>query len=296
MSTTKSKTIVITGGTGGIGYQEALWLAGMKENHTIVITGRNSETAAAAVERIKQATNNPNIHYAVADLSVQAQVKSLAKDLLQRFPKIDELISNAGNLDTGVKRTTVDGVDKNFSVNVIAPLLLTRAMVPALKAAMPTGKVQITSGGTPMDTLDVTDIESMNKAVGLLAYSHSKRVMEAMAIALSREMEPQGISVNVVGGALPGATSMTGAITIKDLPWIMKPFYPCFRAFMGRDDGGKSAKQCAEPCVLAAIADAKDLGTGKSYLSYPQEGQFKTEVANNDNQAAIMKYISSKLV
>jgi len=51
------------------------------------------------------------------------------------------------------------GVEENFAVNVIAPLLLTRALLPALKAGA--GKqVQITSGGLPIDTLDVLNLQA----------------------------------------------------------------------------------------------------------------------------------------
>jgi NAD(P)-dependent dehydrogenase (short-subunit alcohol dehydrogenase family) len=266
----------------------------MPEKHTIVITGRNEKTAAQAVETIKAQTNNPNVHHAIADMSVQADVKGLAKDLMARFPKIDELINNAGSLSLGERTTTADGLDTNFAVNVVAPLLLTRQLVPALKAATPTGKVQITSGGMPTDTLDVKDIESKKKPVGLPAYSHSKRVMEAMAIALSRELASDGVVVNVVGGALPGATSMTHDISMSDLPWFMKLFYPCFRAFMSRDDKGKSAKACAKPCVLAAVASSHELGSGNSYLSYPKKGSFKKEVVNGQDE--VMKYVTSKLL
>ena len=62
-------------------------------------------------------------------------------------------------LATGEKEQTPDGVEKNFAVNVIAPLILIRALVPALKAA---GRVQITSGGMPFDTLQVDDLESVH--------------------------------------------------------------------------------------------------------------------------------------
>lgn len=294
MSST-SKVIVITGGTGGIGYQEALTLAQENQN-TIVVTGRSKESAEKAVASIKEASGNDNIHYALADMSLQPAVKALAKDLLERFPKIDELINNAGNLDTAEKQTTSEGIDKNTAVNVIAPLLLTRLLVPALKAATPTGKVQITSGGTPFDTMDVNDLEGAKLGFGITSYSHSKRVMEAMAIALSEELKEEGISVNVVGGALPGATSMTSVMTMKDLPWMMKPMYPIFKMMMHKDDKGQSAKQCAEPVILAAKVTSDELGTGKSYLAYPKEGKFKKEVALKKNQEAVMQFVESKLV
>jgi NAD(P)-dependent dehydrogenase (short-subunit alcohol dehydrogenase family) len=293
MSST-SKVIVITGGTGGIGYQEALALA--QEKHTIVVTGRSKESAEKAVASIKEASGNDDIHYALADMSLQPAVKALAKDLLERFPKIDELINNAGNLDTTEKQITSEGIDKNTAVNVIAPLLLTRLLVPALKAATPTGKVQITSGGFPYDTMNVNDLDGSKVGVGIPAYSHSKRVMEAMAIALSEELKEEGISVNVVGGALPGATSMTSDVKMKDLPCMLRPMYCIFKMIMHKDDNGKSAKQCAKPAILATKATSDELGTGKSYLGYPTEGKFKKEVALKKNQDAVMQFVESKLV
>jgi NAD(P)-dependent dehydrogenase (short-subunit alcohol dehydrogenase family) len=207
---------------------------------------------------------------------------------------IDELIHNAGNLSVGKKETTEDGVDKNFAVNVMAPLLLSRALVPALKAAQPTGRIQITSGGMPFDTLNVNDMEAANIPVGIANYSHSKRVMEAMAMSLSRELAP--IPVNMVGGAQAAGTSMTGSIEFSDMPWIMKVFYLIIKLFVFNDDGGKSARKCAQPVVWAASASQEELGTGRSLLSAPKEGKFKAEVANPENQEIVMKYIESKIV
>lgn len=214
---------------------------------------------------------------------------------MKRFPVIDELINNAGSLTTGTRLTTVDGVDMNFAVNVITPLLLTRTLVPALKAAVPTGKAQITSDGMVTDDLDASDPESNKKAIGLPAYSHSKRVTEVMTIALSQELSPQDIVVNVVGGAAFGVTSMTKAVSFSDMPWFMKLFCPCIK-FMTGDDGGKSAKACATPCVLAVEATAQDIGTGKSYMAYTKERKFGKAVAKPENQVTVMQYISSKLV
>lgn len=292
-----SKVIIITGGTGGIGYQAALALASKPEKHTVVVTGRSQGSGEKAVLSLKEATGNPNIEYAVADMSAQKNVTALGKDLLKRFPKIDEVINNAGNLSTGAMEQAPDGVDKNFAVNVIAPLILTRALVPALKAATPKGRVQITSGGMPFDTLKVDDLESVTFGVGIPAYSHSKRVMEAMVISLAEELKPEGIVVNAVGGAVVAATGMTSAMSFKDMPWMMKPLYPLLKLFAFRPDNNKSAFTAAGPAIAAALATPEELGgTGQSLLSYPKVGSFKPEVLDKDNQAAVMKYVEEKLV
>lgn len=75
------KTIVITGGTGGIGLQSAIGLA--KTNARIVVTGRNAERGNAAVQQIKEASGNEDIHLALGDVSVQKSIHALAQDLLE---------------------------------------------------------------------------------------------------------------------------------------------------------------------------------------------------------------------
>ena len=231
-------------------------------------------------------------------MSKQSGVKKLAKDLLSRFTKIDELCNNAGNLTVGGERVnTEDGVDENIAVNVIAPCMLTRLLVPDLKAASPTGKVQITTGGLPIGDLDLDDIESQKGSTnGLQRYSHSKRVMEAMCIALARELQPEGISVNVVGGGLPGANSMTSVVSFSELPWFMKAVYPCFSAFMHRDDKGKSAKACAKPTVWATQQTAESIGSGNNHtMGEPKKEKWRKNVSKEENQARVMEFISQKM-
>jgi len=272
-----SKVIVITGGTGGIGFQEAVMLAEMPAKHTIIITGRNRASGEAAVVKIKEKSGNDNIHLAIADVSIQSEVRSLAADLLARFPVIDELINNAGQLtdskdvaaNQGRAVVTSDGIEKDFAVNVLAPILLTRLLVPALKAASPVGRSQITSGGLQgMDDILMDDLFGTAKGTfGIPLYSHTKRVMECAALALSRELASAGVSLNIIGGGSPGATAMTHQMSCSDLPCWLQCCFPCLSLFMSRDDGGSSAKACGKPCVWGAMASAEELGTGKYYLT-----------------------------
>eukprot|EP00980_Cylindrotheca_fusiformis_P006058 scaffold1304_cov82-Cylindrotheca_fusiformis.AAC.8 len=91
-----ARTVVITGGTGGIGYQSALGIA--KEdttNTTVVITGRNKERGEAAVEKLKEESGNSNIQLVTGDVSSIAKVDLLAADLKKALKKIDVLVNNA---------------------------------------------------------------------------------------------------------------------------------------------------------------------------------------------------------
>ena len=124
-----SKTIVVTGGTGGIGYFTARELA--RQGHEVVVTGRNLERGKAAVERLRAESNSERVHLAMGDLSAREEVDGERLELLARFPSIDVLINNAGYLATELEYTS-EGVEMDFAVNVVAPWAFTRALMLSL--------------------------------------------------------------------------------------------------------------------------------------------------------------------
>ena len=88
--------------------------------------------------------------------------------------------------------------------------------------------------------LNIDDLEGAKVPAGIPSYSHSKRVVEAMSLALEKELAPHGIAVNVVGGGNTAATSMTASVNIGDLPWFLCCIYPCWTCLVAPDTG-KSA-------------------------------------------------------
>jgi NAD(P)-dependent dehydrogenase (short-subunit alcohol dehydrogenase family) len=297
----KKKVIVITGGTGGIGYAEALDLAMLR--NTVIITGRNRERGEEAVKKLKSASGNDDIHLFIGDVSQQAQVRAMAAEIMGAFPAIDELINNAGQLTVASDLNQagdwlmVDGIEKDFAVNVVAPVLLSRELIPALKQAQPTGRVQITSGGLAgIDDVRMDDLEAKSGAVGrsgIRLYSHTKRVMEAAALALAREFQEHNIAVNVIGGGSPGATAMTSVVGFSDLPCFFKCCYPCFSCVMA-EDGGKSAKMCGEPCVWGATASLEAVGTGNYFLTGEKSSQALSKtILDTKNQDTVLAHVDS---
>jgi NAD(P)-dependent dehydrogenase (short-subunit alcohol dehydrogenase family) len=89
-------------------------------------------------------------------------------------------------------------------------------------------------------TIDTKYVDNLDgsKEKGLAAYSHSKRVMEAMAMALSKALKADGIVVNVVGGGLSAASAMTKAVGFEDMTWYLKIMYPLLRMKFAEDGGG----------------------------------------------------------
>jgi NAD(P)-dependent dehydrogenase (short-subunit alcohol dehydrogenase family) len=123
--TVEGRTIVITGGSDGIGAVAARKLA--EQGANVIITGRNPEKTASVAAEV----DSPVLTADFADL---AQVRRLAGELAEAAPRIDVLVNNAGGLfKTG--RTTKDGHEPNFQINHLAPFLLTNLIKPQLLAS-----------------------------------------------------------------------------------------------------------------------------------------------------------------
>ena len=143
MNSQQGRTVVITGGTGGIGVQSALGIA--KTGAHLFITGRNRERGEAARQRIIDETGNDGVELVVGDVSSIDGIDALAQALLERVERIDVLVNNAGYLGRTLEYSD-DGVEMHFAVNVLAPWRLTWALLPALRAAGEARVLNITGG------------------------------------------------------------------------------------------------------------------------------------------------------
>lgn len=253
------KTVVLTGSTGGIGFYSALGIAGLGAD--VILIGRNPERAQEAAERIVRETGNSKVAHLVGDVSTLAGVQQLANDINQRVSQIDVLINNAGYLGN-VFRRNEDGIEMHFAVNVLAPWKLTHALMPALKSS-PSPRVLTISGGDKPAAVDVTNLQAEKAFRGLMTYTHSKSILEAMSIALSKKLAADGVCVNIV---FPGraSTSMTRSLSVKGLPGAMKIMMPFFKIFF-REDGGKSALEASRSTVFAATDPSIEGVTGRYF-------------------------------
>jgi NAD(P)-dependent dehydrogenase (short-subunit alcohol dehydrogenase family) len=120
------KTIVITGGTGGIGLQSAIAL--VRQGARVVVTGRDEARGAAGLARIRRESGNADVHLVLGDLARPGEIPQLAAAIAARFPAVDVLINSAAVLTTGPQR--LGDFELSFAVNVAAPCLLSRALMP----------------------------------------------------------------------------------------------------------------------------------------------------------------------
>src|SRR5882724_184168 len=126
----KGKLAIITGATGGLGYETAVALA--RENAEVILTGRNSEKGRLAVEKIVRAIPTANARFEALDLANLASIHAFAEKMLDRAQPIDILINNAGVMAPPTRRLTSDGFELQFGTNHLGHFALTRLLLPLL--------------------------------------------------------------------------------------------------------------------------------------------------------------------
>lgn len=244
----QNKIILITGATSGIGYQTALALAKMGAH--VIVTGRNAKTAEEAVSSLKSVSGNPRVDFLLADFTKQAEIHALAETFKQKYPHLDVLINNAG-LAAPTRQLTPDGVEANFAVNVVAPFLLTRLLLGALKTA-PSPRVVTLMGGDVPAQLNMDNLQAERSFDGLNSYSQSKLAM--MVVMYEFAQREKGVTLNV---CYPGqaSTNMTRGVTADMLPGFMRFIFPLFKLFVRPDNGKSAAKAARSSIYLASSPD-----------------------------------------
>ena len=239
---------------------------------------------------IKAQSGGADVHLALGDLSRLADVARLAAELVERFPRIDVLINNAGMM-ANERRLSEDGFELDFAVNVVAPLELTERLLPALEAARPARVINV-SGGASGKTLDVDDLDARRGFVGVPTYANTKRAMEAAALARAPALAERGVFLNIV---YPGnaSTAMTRAMRPSSMPWWARPGWPLFRLLRLREDGGRSAARASRSSVWAATAPELE---GRHSLYYDTDcrpAELPADVRDPRKQERVLAYISA---
>lgn len=156
------KTILITGGSDGIGAQAARDFTA--RGHEVIIVGRSPKKTQSLAREL-------GADYFVTDFTELKQVKKLAQQINQRYARLDVLINNAGGV-FGEFTKTVDGFEKTFQINHLAPFLLTNLLLPLLlkthATVIQTSSTVRTSGQLDIDDLNFEKNYSPTRAYGIV--------------------------------------------------------------------------------------------------------------------------------
>lgn len=177
-------TVVLTGGSDGIGAAAARILATRDVN--LVIVGRSAEKTRAVAEE-----TGADFH--IADFARLADVDRIAAQIAADHGRIDVLANNAGGLFPG-PQITEDGFEKTFQVDHLAPFMLThRLLDPLLKGG---GAVVNTAsiGAKIFGRLDLEDIQTLTTFSANRAYGNAKLANILFAKGLHERFGTQGLS------------------------------------------------------------------------------------------------------
>jgi len=195
-NTLTGKTILITGGTSGIGFVAARSLADM--GATVVLVGRDPARTAASAATIQRETGNSAVNALTANLSSVEEVRNLAGSFMAQYSRLDVLLNNAGAVFTK-RQTTVDGYERTFALNHLAPFLLTNLLLDRLKAYAPARIVTVSSMAHAGQKIDFDDVNRTTHSYGAWrAYGESKLANIMFTYALARRLAGTGVTANTL--------------------------------------------------------------------------------------------------
>jgi retinol dehydrogenase-14 len=273
------KTVLVTGASRGIGKATALGLATMGAH--VAITGRDRGRTEEAAREIRAASGGQVDAY-VADLSAQSEVRRLAEEVLQSYPRIDVLINNVGGY-WNTPDVTVDGLERTFAINHLAAFLLTNLLLDRLVQSAPARVVTVSSNAQAQGRIDFDDLQGMKSYSGARAYSQSKLANVLFTYELARRLQGTSVTANALH---PGVVSTSfGA---EDPATVQRVFIPFLRPFM------KTPAQGATTSIHLASAPELEQVSGRYFAN--SKPKRSSEHSYHQAAAARLWQVSTELV
>jgi NAD(P)-dependent dehydrogenase (short-subunit alcohol dehydrogenase family) len=197
MPSQKGRIYLVTGGTSGLGYEDAKALAAAGAQ--VVIASRDTaERGKEVVASIRKETPDANVLYESFDLSDLATVRALAGRLRATLPRIDGLINNAGIMEPPERGISADGFEMQFAVNYLGHFVLTAELLPLLRKADAPRVVTVSSIAAARGAIHFGDLQFEQDYDPADAYRQSKLACLMFAIELQRRSEAAGWGIQSI--------------------------------------------------------------------------------------------------
>lgn len=247
----RGKVCLVTGANRGIGKEVALQLA--KAGAAVMVHARTADKVATTVAELKAASGSDAIRGFHADFLIQAEVRRLAADIIAATDRLDVLVNNAGVFNL-YRAAAPDGHEATFTVNHLAPFILTRELKELLKASAPS-RVVIVSSEAHQRASRIEDWESRQGYEGYQAYARSKLANIMFGYDLAHRLEATGVTVN---SCTPGWVD-TGMIEDIMNRWWSRWATPIALKF------AKSVEEGAKTPLYLAMSPQVEGVTGKYF-------------------------------
>jgi len=255
------QSIVITGSSSGLGKATAKYFA--EQGWRVAATMRTPEKET-------ELTEIENISIYQLDVSDTTSINNVAQQIISDFGTIDVLVNNAGYGSYGIlEATSEEKMRRQFDVNVIGMLMVTKAFLPTMRENKVGIIVNISSVGgkitIPLGTL----------------YHGSKFAVEGMSEALSYELSTIGIKVKIIepGGIKSNFGTTSFDMNVEDSPQEYKPLVDKFVAGVQASTGGGAEPSIIAKVVYEAVTDDTD------QLRYTAGPGAKRTIATRDSMS-----------
>lgn len=216
-----NKIAVVTGANSGMGM--ATTKALLNEGATVIMLCRDEKRGTEAYQKMLQ-DGNSRTYLILCDLGDYDSIRSFAREVKERFGRLNILVNNAGFISLD-RQETKEGLERQFGINHVGHFLLTTELIDI----MPSGGriVNVASGAHKTGKIHFDDV-NLHKGFNVFkAYSQSKLANVLFTRELSRRLADKGITVNCCH---PGAVATNMGINRetgfgKTITGLLKPFF-----------------------------------------------------------------------
>jgi len=251
----KAKTVLITGATAGIGLAAAEMLA--PRVGTLIGISRDADKCRRVAERLRRLSGNPNVDFFSADLSSLVEVRRAAGLFLERYPRLEVLINNAGGFYFE-RRVSADGLERTFALNHLNYFLLTDLLLERLRSCAPARIINVSSNAQFSGQIHFEDPQLAGGYGSMKAYAQSKLANMLFTVELARRLAGSGVTVNAMH---PGLVRTHLA---QDNGWLARLLQPLVLAF------ARSPRRGADTIVYQAVSPKVEGVSGKFFVDRRQ--------------------------
>jgi NAD(P)-dependent dehydrogenase (short-subunit alcohol dehydrogenase family) len=270
------RVCLVTGASRGLGKATALGLARL--GATVGLLARDERLLSAARDEVAAESGNPHVSTIVADLASLAEIRTGAQELSARHEALHVLVHNAG-VNPTKRKLSADGIELTLAVNHLAPFLLTRELLPALRRGAPDRGARVVTVASMFERfgfIAFDDIQWTRRWIGPLAYAQSKLANVLFTYELAERLAGTGITANCVDPGLVATDLMREHVLFRPR-WL--------KAVWGRVLATPAAG--ARAAVHAASAPEIATVTGKCFDRYGRPIRTSRQSRNPQSRARL---------
>jgi len=243
------RTVVLTGPTSGLGRAAAGSFARMGAR--LVLVGRDAGRLERTRSELLAEVPGLEATTVVADMASLPSVRAAAAEILEREPRLDVIVDNAGAM-IETRQTTAEGFERTFATMVLGPFVLVAGLLPRLAVSPDARIVAVTSGGMYTQALPLDDLAFERGTYGgPRAYARAKRAQVVLVREWARRLRGRGVVANAMH---PGWADTPG----------LEASLPGFRRLVGGQL--RSAAQSVDTVLWLAAAPEARGTSGRLFL------------------------------